>query len=388
MKFEKNEWKSVPLCELSYDVEYGLTARAKDSGDAILLRITDINDNGKLNQGVKYVTVNGDVYEKYEVKKNDILIARSGATAGKSYIHKAHGKFVFASYLLRIQVIPSLVAPDFLIIFLNSPYSWKQLGAIKVGTAQPNISATNLRKISVPIPSLEDQKQIVELFQSVDHAVEQVEMQLARIGELKKSMLFDLFSKKKQFSEIVLQDDYESIRFGSLASNISERVEPKKTDLSIYVGLEHLETDNLVIEKTGSPNDVVGTKLKVSKGDIIFGKRRAYLRKVAVSHFEGIASAHSMVLRPNEQKINRDFLPYFMQSDEFMNRAIQISEGSLSPTIKWKTLAAQEFVLPRKDKQPKLVELFKQLDETRELLRNQKNNLIKLKHQLLNEILG
>ena len=95
-----------------------------------------------------------------------------------------------------------------------------------------------------------------------------------------------------------------------------------------------------------------------------------------------------MVLRANEENIEKDFLPYFMQSDEFMNRAVQISEGSLSPTIKWKTLAQQEFILPKREKQAQLIDVFKQFDETREKVREQKETLKKLKQKLLNEILG
>ena len=95
-----------------------------------------------------------------------------------------------------------------------------------------------------------------------------------------------------------------------------------------------------------------------------------------------------MVLRANKETIEIGFLPYFMQSDEFMNRAVQISEGSLSPTIKWSTLARQEFTLPKKNKQAQLVEVFIQLDKTRELVSQQKETLKNLKQKLLNEILG
>ena len=133
---------------------------------------------------------------------------------------------------------------------------------------------------------------------------------------------------------------------------------------------------------------MIGTKLKIYKGDIIFGKRRAYLRKVAVSHFDGIASAHSMILRANEKNIEKEFLPYFMQSDAFMGRAVQISDGSLSPTIKWKTLAQQEFVVPKKEKQKELTILFKQFDSTIGQLKQQKATLKDLKQKLLSEILG
>ena len=77
-----------------------------------------------------------------------------------------------------------------------------------------------------------------------------------------------------------------------------------------------------------------------------------------------------------------------MQSDVFMNRAIQISEGSLSPTIKWKTLATQEFILPKQEKQKELTEVFKQFEITRGQLKQQKTTLKNLKQQLLREILG
>ncbi|RJP59613.1 MAG: restriction endonuclease subunit S [Deltaproteobacteria bacterium] len=191
-----------------------------------------------------------------------------------------------------------------------------------------------------------------------------------------------------QFGNYLNRNDFEKIKFEKIALNISERVEPQKTTLDTYVGLEHLDPDSLVVARTGKPGDVIGTKLKIYKGDIIFGKRRAYQRKVAVSHFDGIASAHSMILRANEKHIEKEFLPYFMQSDVFMNRAVQISEGSLSPTIKWKTLASQEFYLPKKEKQKELTKVFKQFGTTRDQLKHQKTTLKNLKQKLLSDILG
>src|SRR5207248_1907236 len=113
-----------------------------------------------------------------------------------------------------------------------------------------------------------------------------------------------------------------------------------------YVGLEHLDPESLKIRRWGTPNEVEATKLRFKPGDIIFGRRRAYQRKLAVADFEGICSAHAMVLRAREDTVLKDFLPYFMQSDLFFDRALQISVGSLSPTINWSVLARQEFVIP------------------------------------------
>lgn len=278
--------------------------------------------------------------------------------------------------------------PGFLFYSTSSPSFINRLCKLQKGTAYPAVSDKIVFNEYILLPPLEEQKQIASLFQSIETAMEKVEGQEKNLLKLKNNLLSDLFNNKQQFGDHLKAEDFETLRFDKVAFNISERVEPKKTTLTTYVGLEHLEADNLKIERTGTANDVIGTKLKIYKDDIIFGKRRAYLRKVAVSHFDGIASAHSMILRANEKNIEKNFLPYFMQSDTFMNRAVQISEGSLSPTIKSKTLVQQEFTLPKKEKQKELIAIFKQFDTTMEQLKQQKATLKNLKQKLLNEILG
>lgn len=151
---------------------------------------------------------------------------------------------------------------------------------------------------------------------------------------------------------------YRKFRFDQIVFNISERVEPKDTELEVYVGLEHLDPESIHIKRFGKPTDVEGTKLKVYPGDLIFGKRRAYQRKAAIANFEGICSAHAMVLRANPKVILPELFPFFIHSDLFMHRAIDISVGSLSPTINWGTLKTQEFLLPPLEQQAKLAELL------------------------------
>ena len=125
-----------------------------------------------------------------------------------------------------------------------------------------------------------------------------------------------------------------TFRFHEMATMINDRVDdPSAANVDRYVGLEHLDSDSLKIRRWGSPADVKATKLRFRAGDIIFGRRRVYQRKLAVADFNGICSAHAMVLRANPNVILPEFLPFFMQSDLFMERALAISVGSLSPTI-------------------------------------------------------
>lgn len=190
-----------------------------------------------------------------------------------------------------------------------------------------------------------------------------------------------------------IPEGWRKARFGELAFHISDRVDdPKEAGVEVYVGLEHLDPNSLKIKRRGTPDDVNATKLRVKPGQIIFGKRRAYQRKVAVADFEGICSAHAMVLEANPKTIAPGFLPFFMQSDIFFDRAIAISEGSLSPTIKWKTLANQEFLIPPIARQKELVELFQAIEDaiaaTEESIAAAEQLKRSLTHNLLSEGIG
>lgn len=165
-------------------------------------------------------------------------------------------------------------------------------------------------------------------------------------------------------SERTLKPGWQVWRFEQMAQNVNDRINnPAEADVDYYVGLEHLDTDSLKIRRWGTPSDVEATKLCFRKGDIIFGRRRVYQRKVAVAEFDGICSAHALVLRAKPNVVLPEFLPFFMQSDLFMNRALEISVGSLSPTINWKTLAKQEFALPPLEEQRRVVELLRTVED-------------------------
>lgn len=152
-------------------------------------------------------------------------------------------------------------------------------------------------------------------------------------------------------------------KFSDLVDNIVEKVKPQESGLEHYIGLEHLDSGSLHIKRFGESKTLIGDKLKIYKNDIIFAKRNAYLKRVSIAPFDAVASAHSMVLRPKAENVLPEFLPFFLLSEQFWTRAIEISVGSLSPTINWRVLAKQEFLLPPKDQQAKLAELLWAMDE-------------------------
>ena len=178
------------------------------------------------------------------------------------------------------------------------------------------------------------------------------------------------------------------VRFDEIAENITDRIDkPNESGLKYYIGLEHLDTDQIRIKRFGSTEDVNATKFLCKKGDIIFGKRRSYLRKVAITDRDAVVSAHSMVIRPKGDLIVPEFLPCFMQSSIFWKTAHAISEGSMSPTIKWKTMAKQEFWIPTIEEQKKISELLWSIEENAEKNESLINTYKVIKKELLDELL-
>lgn len=152
-------------------------------------------------------------------------------------------------------------------------------------------------------------------------------------------------------------------RFDQIAENIRVPVMPKPEDSERYIGLEHMDSGSLRIRRWGTERALDGQKLAMKKDDVLFAKRNAYIRRVAVAPFDGLFSAHGMVLRAKTDVCLHEFLPVFMSSDYFMERAIKISVGSLSPTINWSSLNREEFEIPSLDEQRRIADLLWAADD-------------------------
>lgn len=155
------------------------------------------------------------------------------------------------------------------------------------------------------------------------------------------------------------KSEWKRVAFGDVIESITDRVnDPSAAGVDRYVGLEHLDPGVMTVQRWDTPDKVEAQKLRFQPGDVIFGRRRAYQKKVARAEFDGICSAHALVLRARPDFIDPDFLPVFLSSDYFLNRAISISVGSLSPTVNWRDLKVQEFDLPPLDEQKRIADLL------------------------------
>ncbi len=151
-------------------------------------------------------------------------------------------------------------------------------------------------------------------------------------------------------------------RFDQIAENSTAKKKPEESDRGRYVGLEHLDPGTLEVTRWGAEVTPKGDKLLMKKGDVLFGRRRAYQKKVGIAPFDGIFSAHGMVLRPKADVVDPMFFPFFISSDIFLDEAIRVSVGSLSPTANWKDLRTLEFDLPSPGKQRELAGILSEAE--------------------------
>lgn len=158
-------------------------------------------------------------------------------------------------------------------------------------------------------------------------------------------------------------------KFSDLAYNITDKKMPEPGDERTYIGLEHLDSGSLAVTRWGGEIELKGQKLVMKKGDVLFGRRNTYLRRAAIAPHDGIFSAHGMIFRPKTEVIDPDYFPFFIASDYFMNAAIRISVGSLSPTVNWKTLKELEFDIPTLEQQRESAKILKAANELKESYR-------------------
>ncbi|AGR00401.1 restriction endonuclease subunit S [Providencia stuartii] len=186
------EWHSVK--KLSHNIQYGHTAKAESNGNAKFLRITDIQD-GKIDwQGVPTVSLEEKEISKYALNDDDLIFARSGATAGKSILIKNAPKdAVFASYLIRIVPNKKDIIPEYLSYFFLTPAYWEVVGQNAAGAAQPNINGTKLSEFIVPVAPQGEQKRIVEkldaLLTRIDTAIEHLQQSVTLADALYASTI-------------------------------------------------------------------------------------------------------------------------------------------------------------------------------------------------------
>ena len=191
-------WKWVRLREVTENNQYGYTSKSTLEGKIKYLRITDIQNENVDWDTVPYIVEENNNISQFFLRKNDIVIARTGSTTGKSYrIDKIEDVAVFASYLIRIRVIK--INSEYLLRFTHSNVYWNQIIELSSGIAQPGVNAQKLENLYFPLPPLEEQQEIVRVLEEVLEKEKKVKELIdleEQIDLLEKSILDKAFRGK------------------------------------------------------------------------------------------------------------------------------------------------------------------------------------------------
>ena len=158
--FVPSSWNWIKTRGILKNIQYGFNGSGLPEGKVKMLRITDIQNNSVNWETLPYCSISEDAVSDYQISTNDIFIARTGGTIGKSFqLKEDKPSTVFAGYLIRFQFIDEKLS-NYVSMFLNSPLYWNQVADKQAGTGQPNINGVSLGNLLIPIPPINEQVRI------------------------------------------------------------------------------------------------------------------------------------------------------------------------------------------------------------------------------------
>ena len=156
---------------------------------------------------------------------------------------------------------------------------------------------------------------------------------------------------------------WQRVRFGDVVENVNDTErDPVGAGIERFIAMEHLEPGSLHIRSWGNVADGTTFNRRCRVGQVLFGKRRAYQRKVAVAEFDSVVSGDIYVFAPKGKRLLLELLPFICISERFVNYAVETSAGSLSPRTNWSSLAGFEFDIPPMQQQRRIADLLWELD--------------------------
>jgi type I restriction enzyme S subunit len=194
---ESGKWKVRKLGDVASDVKYGTSYSAVENGQYKYLRMNNLTSDGYLNlEDLKFIDISDDEYEKFVVRKGDILFNRTNSRehVGKTTLYNLDEEMIIAGYLIRVRFYKE-VNPYFFVQFMNIPYMKRVLKKTARGAVnQANINSQELKSLLIPVPPINLQNQFAAFVQQIDKSKFVVKQQIADLQELLDSKMQEYFS--------------------------------------------------------------------------------------------------------------------------------------------------------------------------------------------------
>ena len=198
LQFKIKKWEALGNL-VEEKIDYGISKKGHRSGKYPILRMNNLED-GKINtQDLQFVDLTEEEFKKFRLNKDEVIFNRTNSIdlVGKTALFDLDGDFVFASYLLRIRPKRDVILPEFLNYYFNFSRTQKELKSLASrGASQVNISAGRLATFKIPIFSIPEQREIVEILQTIDQKIELEQKKKELYEELFRTMLHKIMSQE------------------------------------------------------------------------------------------------------------------------------------------------------------------------------------------------
>jgi type I restriction enzyme, S subunit len=382
MKLKKGDWKDVEYGQLVDHIEIN----ERDPEKRANAKYVSVEHLETLDLRVKGVATEEQPTFSRTFKKGQILFAKRRAYQKKVAIADFDG--ICSPHLWALETNGELLQ-GLLPFIMQRDAFYEYVNANSAGTMSTYLKWPALSKYQFKLPPKDEQEKILSLFLTLEKQIDQTEEQEKNLIALRTKMTTELVCREAQLGNLLNINNCKPSTLGAIAKEIRKNTKtPIDEGLERFVGLEHIEPGSLKIQGWGNIADGTTFTKMFKIGDVLFGRRRAYLKKAAHADFAGLCSGDITVLRADPKLILSDLLPYYLSADPVFEYAVSNSAGSLSPRAKWRDLSKYDISLPDLKVQDKILETFQLLDANITLNKEQQSTLKKLKHQLLDGILG
>ncbi len=250
---------------------------------------------------------------------------------------------------------------------------------------------SKLRKQFFQCPGINEQRKIAEILSTADETIQKVNEEITLTEKLKKGLMQTLLTKgtghtKFKMTEIgEIPEEWNVKELYQVSELRKETIEPMKKMSEHYVGLENISSGQLRIFSYGDVTNLKSSKFKFKKGDILYGKLRPYLDKVALAETDGVCSTDIIPIL--SKNLNARFLAYMLHSDLFLQFVKSTISGTNHPRTAWKQMSHFLLPFPSVSEQQKITEILATVDSKLELLGNKKKHLENLKKGLMGDLL-
>lgn len=360
------EWK---LKDLTVDGKgsYGIGAPAVPYQEDKLtyLRITDINDDGSLNFS-DLKSVDAEDAEKYILKENDIVFARTGNSTGRSYFYeKQHGTFVYAGFLIKFSLDPNKVNPRIMKYYTHSKPYFDWVNSFDTGATRGNINAKTYGDMEIELPSRKVQDKIVSILSSLDRKIELNNKINADLEEMAQAIFKNWFVDFEPFkdgkfvnSELgMIPEGWKVVTLDDLTSKFGTGLNPRKNFVlghgnNYYVTIKNMGNNRIYLnDRCDKVDDEALAKInkrsKLQKGDLLFSGIGTIGRVAMVvddpinwNTSESVFNMHPI------DTVSSEFIYLLLLSDKFQQYVQQNAQGGVQQGIRMASLKAFQFAIP------------------------------------------